>query len=61
MSIPIQLTKRTFNTLKRQLQKKQEVLCIDGTAYVAALLVAKHLVERGIQVKATIIKPREAA
>ena len=61
MSIPIQLTKQTFNTLKRQLQKKQEVLCIDGTSYVAALLVAKHLAERGIEVKATIVKPPEVA
>lgn len=55
MSIPIGMTKKEFDKFKRELMKAQDFICLDSLTHIKALLVGRHLAERGILIKAKII------
>jgi hypothetical protein len=55
MSIPAYITPKAFRSLKKQLQTQAEVHCLDQTSYILALLVARHLLIEGHDVKAKVV------
>lgn len=56
MSIPIEMTISQYNKIKRQLQTKDKITCLDKQSHIRVTLVALELLKTGQDVKAQIIK-----
>lgn len=57
MSIQVAVTPKELRTLRTLLTREKELVCLDSTVYVKALLVAQNLLLAGKKVTAKIIKP----
>jgi hypothetical protein len=56
MSIPVVTTQEEYKKIEKILSKEKEVTCLDKNAHVLYLLVARDMLLRGKDVKATITK-----
>ena len=56
MSIPVPITKEQVKKLSKLLKNETEVVCLDETTHLRALLVGQSMLLAGKPVKAKIIK-----
>jgi hypothetical protein len=56
MSIPVAITKSELKTLKKELRKEQDFICLDDATYIKANLVGLQLCHAGELPKAKIIR-----
>lgn len=61
MSIEIAVTPKELRTLRTLLTREKELVCLDRTVYVKALLVAQNLLLAGRKVTAKIVAPLRRA
>jgi hypothetical protein len=56
MAEMVPVTRREIRQIKRELRKKQPLVCLDAVAYVKTLLIAQGMVQQGEMVMANIKK-----
>lgn len=56
MPEPVLTTTKEYNKAKLALRKEKEIICLDKSAHVLYLLVARDMLLRGQDVKAQIVK-----
>jgi len=54
MSTQIPITPKELRSIRKVLRNDKEVVCLDETAYLKTLLVARDLLMRGVMVNAKI-------
>jgi hypothetical protein len=61
MSIPVTVTKEDWKTISHELKNNEELVCLDRTSHIKALLIGRERLLKGQVVKAKIIKGYEDA
>lgn len=56
MSYPVVVTADEVSKVERELKKKRDIICLDETAHLKTLLIAREMLMRGKDVPAKVIK-----
>lgn len=56
MGIPVLVTPEELKTIRKELRKQNEVICLDETAYLKTLLVGRQLLVEGVWPVANVVK-----
>lgn len=54
MSIPVMITPKELRQLRRELKRRNTIVCLDDNAYLKTLLVARDMLIHGENVKTPI-------